>query len=83
MLGPIRVSSMLAALIVIALLPLLIFLRVREHRLMLAGRISENTLPSVSFLLTNGENSLFKAKETTENTTAEEPSAESEDNQNG
>ncbi len=83
MLGPIRVSSMLAALIVIALLPLLIFLRVREHKLMLAGRIPENTLPSVLFLLKNGKNPLSETKETTEITTAENASAESEDNQNG
>ena len=54
MLGPIRVSSMLAALIVLTLLPLLIFLRIREHKLSATGMIPKNTLPSVLFLLKNG-----------------------------
>ena len=81
MLGPIRVSSMLAALIVVTLLPLLIVLRVKEHKLALAGKLPENTLPSVLFLLKNGEAPL--ASTNTENTTAEHTSAESEDNTNG
>ena len=81
MLGPIRVSSMLAALIVVTLLPLLIVLRTKEHKLALAGKIPEHTLPSVLFLLKNGEAPL--ASTNTENTIAEEASAESEDTTNG
>lgn len=79
MLGLIRVSSMLAALIVLTLLPLLIFLRIREHKLSLAGMIPENTLPSVLFLLKNGN----ITNKNTDTTKAETISAESEDTTNG
>ena len=75
MLGPIRVSSMLAALIVLTLLPLLIFLRIREHKLSSAGKIPENTLPSVLFLLKNGNMA--------NNTTANANPTESENKTNG
>ena len=75
MLGPIRVSSMLAALIVLTLLPLLIFLRIREHKLSAAGKIPENTLPSVLFLLKNGNMA--------NNTTANANPTESENKTNG
>ena len=72
MLGPIRVSSMLAALIVLTLLPLLIFLRIREHKLSAAGMIPENTLPSVLFLLKNGNVTETNTNNTTANTTEPE-----------
>jgi phosphatidylglycerol:prolipoprotein diacylglycerol transferase len=81
MLGPIRVSSMLAALIVLTLLPLLIFLRIREHKLSTAGMISENTLPSVLFLLKT--RNVQECSTNTKNTNAEETSAESEETTNG
>lgn len=75
MLGPIRVSSMVAALIVITLLPMLIFLRIREHKLSAAGMIHENTLPSVLFLLKNG-----KTAENNSDTTANTTESENETN---
>ncbi len=51
MLGPIRVSSMLAALIVLTLTPLLVVLRVKERKLALAGKLEEGKLPTVLSLL--------------------------------
>ena len=75
MLGSIRVSSMVAALIVITLLPMLIFLRIREHKLSAAGMIPENTLPSVLFLLKNG-----KTAENNSDTTANTTESENETN---
>jgi hypothetical protein len=72
---------MLAALIVLTLLPLLIFLRIRERKLSAAGMISENTLPSVLFLLKN--RNVQECSTNTKNTNAEEASAESEETTNG
>ncbi len=86
MLGPIRVSSMLAGLIVLTLLPLLIVLRVKEHKLAAAGGLPAEKLPTVLFLLKNGKANKPTEQETTletENQTAESTSAESEDNTNG
>ncbi len=81
MLGPIRVSSMLAALIVLTLTPLLVVLRVKERKLALAGALEEGKLPTVLYLLKNGKTNSENENQNTK--TAEAPSAESEDNQNG
>ncbi len=61
MLGPIRVSCMLAALIVITLLPLLIVLRVKEHKMAKENRLPEEKLPTVLYLLTDGKYESMKA----------------------
>ncbi len=55
MLGSIRVSSMLAALIVLTMLPLLIVLHVKEHTMRKEGTLPAEGLPTVLFLLTNGK----------------------------
>ncbi len=75
MLGPIRVSSMLAALIVLSLTPLLIFLRIREKKMKDGGLIEEGKLPTVLYLITG------KKPETpiTQTTNDAEASAESEE----
>ncbi len=75
MLGPIRVSCMLAALIVITLLPLLIVLRVKEHTLSKEGKLPAEGLPSILFLLTNGK---YESIKSCKNKQAE-ASAESEE----
>ncbi len=75
MLGPIRVSSMLAALIVITMLPLLIFLHVKIHKAEKAGmHLSSEALPTIPSLLKPNKNTEINA---------EPVSAESEDIQHG
>ncbi len=75
MLGPFRVSSMLAALIVVTLLPLLIVLRVKEHKMEKEERLPEKGLPTVLYLLTDGRYDTIKSFKHQK----AEASAESED----
>ncbi len=88
MLGPIRVSSMLAALIVLTMLPLLIFLRIREHQMAKAGTLPVCGRPGVLYLLTEGKKGAYptpaiKTIEKIKENTAEEPSAQTEETENG
>ena len=81
MLGSIRVSSMLAALFVIVLVPLIVLLHVREHKLSAAGLIEQGTLPSVRFLLTAGKASDGRTENNAKET--ENKSQTTEENNNG
>ncbi len=83
MLGSIRVSSMIAALFVITLVPLIIVLHVKERRLSAAGMIERDTLPSISFLLSVKPLPAM-AIDTEENTTTTKEHPETtEENNNG
>ncbi|MBQ9747731.1 MAG: prolipoprotein diacylglyceryl transferase [Clostridia bacterium] len=81
MLGSIRVSSMLAALFVIVLVPLIVLLHVREHKLSAAGLIEQGTLPSVRFLLTADKASDGRTENNAKET--ENKSQTTEENNNG
>ena len=83
MLGSIRVSSMLAALFVITLIPLLIVLHVKERKLAAAGMIAPDTLPSIKFLLTAKPTPVSASpSEQTETNTENQPHT-MEENHNG
>ncbi len=83
MLGPIRVSSMLAALFVVTLVPLLVVLHIKEHRLAAAGMIDKDTLPSIRFLLTDGKQAPSAKEPQSDIKNTENNSGSTEESSNG